>query len=80
MANISIRIPDRLNDALSTLANQEERNKSFLVRKALEAYLEDFYDYNVAEDRYAKHLANGKKSVDLKDLAKELGIKLKHYK
>jgi len=80
MANLSVRIPDQLDFALEVVAKKQERNKSFFIRKALENYLEDFRDYQIAKKEYAKYLASGKKSVDLKDLSKELGIKLNHYK
>lgn len=80
MANLSVRIPDQLDFALEVVAKKQERNKSFFIRKALENYLEDFQDYQIAKKEYAKYLSNGKKSLDLKDLAKELGIKLNHYK
>lgn len=45
----------------------------------LKNFLEDFEDFKIAEKNYAKYVANGKKSVDLSDLSKELGIKLNNY-
>jgi len=80
MANLSVRIPDQLDFALEVVAKKQERNKSFFIRKALENYLEDFQDYQIAKKEYENFLTHGKKSVDLKYLAKELGIKLHHYK
>ncbi|MBM3580256.1 MAG: ribbon-helix-helix protein, CopG family [Alphaproteobacteria bacterium] len=80
MANLSVRIPDQLDFALEVVAKKQERNKSFFIRKALESYLEDFHDYQTAKTEYAKYLTGGKKTVALKDLAKDLGIKLHHYR
>jgi RHH-type rel operon transcriptional repressor/antitoxin RelB len=48
---ISIRIPDDLALKLSDIAKETERPKSFHVQKALEAYLAEIADLQVALDR-----------------------------
>ncbi len=48
---ISIRIPGNLAAKLSEIAKETERSKSFHVQKALEAYLEELADLQVALDR-----------------------------
>ena len=48
---ISIRIPDDLASKLSEIAKETERPKSFHVQKALEAYLVELADLQVALDR-----------------------------
>jgi RHH-type rel operon transcriptional repressor/antitoxin RelB len=48
---ISIRIPDDLASKLSDIARETERPKSFHVQKALEAYLAELADLQVALDR-----------------------------
>jgi RHH-type rel operon transcriptional repressor/antitoxin RelB len=48
---ISIRIPDDLASKLSEIAKETERPKSFHVQKALEAYLIELADLQVALDR-----------------------------
>ena len=48
---ISIRIPDDLAAKLSEIATETERSKSFHVQKALEAYLAELADLQVALDR-----------------------------
>ncbi|NOZ62382.1 MAG: ribbon-helix-helix protein, CopG family [Calditrichaeota bacterium] len=48
---ISVRIPDKLALKLSEIAKETERSKSFLVQKALEAYLAALADLQVAVDR-----------------------------
>ena len=48
---ISIRIPDDLASKLSDIARETERPKSFHVQKALEAYLTELADLQVALDR-----------------------------
>ena len=48
---ISIRIPDELASKLSEIAKETERPKSFHIQKALEAYLAELADLQVALDR-----------------------------
>jgi len=48
---ISVRIPDDLASKLSEIAKETERPKSFHVQKALEAYLAELTDLQVAVDR-----------------------------
>jgi RHH-type rel operon transcriptional repressor/antitoxin RelB len=48
---ISVRLPDHLASKLSEIAKETERSKSFHVQKALEAYLADLADLQVAIDR-----------------------------
>lgn len=49
---ISIRIPDDLDLKLSDIAKETERPKSFHVQKALETYLAEMADLQVALDRF----------------------------
>ena len=48
---ISVRLPDDLALKLSEIAKETERSKSFHVQKALEVYLDDLADLQVALDR-----------------------------
>ena len=48
---ISVRVPDELAKKLSEIAKETERPKSFHVQKALEAYLDELADLQVAIDR-----------------------------
>ena len=48
---ISVRIPDELASKLSEIAKETERPKSFHIQKALEAYLAELADLQVALDR-----------------------------
>ena len=48
---ISIRMPDELAAKLTEIAQETERSKSFHVQKALEAYLAEVADLQVALDR-----------------------------
>ncbi len=48
---ISIRLPKLLADQLETIAKETERPRSFIIQKALEYYIEDYADLQVALDR-----------------------------
>ncbi|MBI3456467.1 MAG: ribbon-helix-helix protein, CopG family, partial [Candidatus Rokubacteria bacterium] len=49
--SVSVRLPDMTAKALDELARVTERSKTYLIVKALEAYLADAADYQVALDR-----------------------------
>ena len=48
---ISVRIPEELASKLHEIAKETERPKSFHIQKALEAYLTELADLQVAYDR-----------------------------
>jgi len=51
MTAISIRLPERVSQELEKLAIATDRPKSYLIRKALETYLAEYADYQIALDR-----------------------------
>ena len=51
MTAISLRLPERVAGELEKLATLTERPKSYLIRKAVETYLAEYADYQVALDR-----------------------------
>ena len=50
-ASISIRLPEDTAQALEEVAKATDRPKSYLILKALDAYLAEYADYQVALDR-----------------------------
>jgi RHH-type transcriptional regulator, rel operon repressor / antitoxin RelB len=48
---ISIRLPKNLASQLDNIAKETERTRSFIIQKALEFYIEDFADLQIALDR-----------------------------
>ena len=68
---ISIRIPERLASKLTEIAKETERPKSFHVQKALEVYLADLADLQVALDRLHD---TSDAIVSIDDLRRELEI------
>ncbi len=68
---ISVRIPDNLASELSSIAKETERSKSFHIQKALEAYLEELADLQVAIDRLYD---TSDPVISLGDMRKELEL------
>ena len=68
---ISVRLPDDLASKLSEIAKETERSKSFHVQKALEVYLVELADLQVALDRL--HDASDP-VVTLDEIRKELEL------
>ncbi len=48
---ISVRLPKTLADRLDSIAKETERPRSFIIQKALEFYMEEYADLQVALDR-----------------------------
>jgi RHH-type rel operon transcriptional repressor/antitoxin RelB len=68
---ISVRLPKELAEQLDNIAKETERPRSFIILKALESYMEDYADLQVALDRLhdkSDPVISGKK------LRKSLGL------
>jgi RHH-type rel operon transcriptional repressor/antitoxin RelB len=50
-SSVSVRLPDRTAKALEELARATDRPKTYFIEKALESYLAECADYQVALDR-----------------------------
>jgi RHH-type rel operon transcriptional repressor/antitoxin RelB len=48
---ISVRLPKSLADQLNSIAEETERPRSYIIQKALESYIEEYADLQVALDR-----------------------------
>jgi RHH-type rel operon transcriptional repressor/antitoxin RelB len=68
---ISIRIPDKLAQELDVISKDTERPKSYHIQKALESYLEERADLQVALDRLHD---TTDAVVSINDMRKKLGI------
>ncbi|HOE26136.1 MAG: ribbon-helix-helix protein, CopG family [Candidatus Aureabacteria bacterium] len=68
---ISIRLPEDLARALAHIAEETERPRSFHVQKALEGYIEDFADVQIALDRLRDHKDP---VISSRDFRKSLGL------
>ena len=47
----SIRLPQDLAERLDAVARETDRSRSYIMQKALEAYLDDAADLQIALDR-----------------------------
>ena len=45
---ISLRLPDNLLKPLDKLSENSERPRTYLIKKAVENYLEEYEDYQIA--------------------------------
>ena len=69
--SVSLRLPDDLAKKLNDIAEETERPKSFIIQKAIESYLDDFADLQVALDRLQDKTDRVISSAEMK---KALGI------
>ena len=51
MSQITARVPDELVEALDAAAKELKRSRADIIRHALERYLEDYDDLDVALER-----------------------------
>jgi RHH-type rel operon transcriptional repressor/antitoxin RelB len=68
---ISVRISNELASKLSDISKETERPKSFHIQKALEAYLSELADIQVAIDRLHDP---SDPVISIKDVRKELEL------
>lgn len=68
---LSIRLPEPLAKELNQIAEETERSRSFHVQKAIENYIEDFADIQIAIDRLRD---TQDPVVSSRDLRKSLGL------
>jgi len=68
---ISVRLPDFVSDELEEVSLETERSKSFHILKAVEKYLEEFADLQIALD----HLKdNNDGLISGEELREEIGL------
>ncbi len=69
--SVSLRLPDELAKKLTDIAKETERPKSFIIQKAIESYLDNFADLQVALDRLQDKTD---KIISSDEMKKALGI------
>ncbi len=68
---ISVRLPKTLAHRLDSIAKETERPRSFIIQKALESYMEEYADLQVALDRLHDQTDP---VISGKELRKSLGL------
>lgn len=70
LQTITAKIPSDMNSRLHALARKTDRNRSYIIRRALEEFLDDQEDYYEA----LAVLARKEKTYTLEQVEKELGL------
>ena len=68
---ISVRLPENLASHLDNISKETERSRSFIIQKALESYIEDYSELQIALDRLHD---KGDEIVSSKEMRKSLAI------
>jgi RHH-type transcriptional regulator, rel operon repressor / antitoxin RelB len=68
---ISVRLPEKMAKYLSEVATETERSKSFHIQKAVELYLEDFANLQIARDRL---MDKSDKLISADEMRQKIGI------
>lgn len=68
---ISVRLPDDLAEQLDGVAGETDRPRSYIIQKALESYLDDYADLQIALDRLRD---SADPAISGKELRKKLGL------
>ncbi|MFZ7141730.1 type II toxin-antitoxin system RelB family antitoxin [Avibacterium avium] len=71
---ITVRLPDELQRRLDHLAIETGRAKSFYIKQALEAYLEDLEDLLLANATLERVRSGKEKTYTLQDVENELNL------
>ena len=68
---VSVRLPKDLAKRLDGIAKETERPRSFIIQKAIEAYIEDVADLQIALDRLHN---TTDPIISSKEMRKSLGL------
>jgi RHH-type transcriptional regulator, rel operon repressor / antitoxin RelB len=68
---ISLRLPENLLKPLNKLSHDSERPRTYLIKKAVENYLDEYQDYRIAVERL--HDKNDE-VISPSELRKRLGV------
>ncbi len=70
MSTISLKVSDTLLQRVENFAKEIDRNKSYIIRQALEEYLENREDYLIALARLAKE----EKTYTIEEVEQDLDL------
>lgn len=71
---LAVRLSDETRNRLDRLASETGRTKSFYVRAAIEAHLDDLEDIYLAEQRLIDIRAGRTETIALEEIAKRYGL------
>jgi RHH-type rel operon transcriptional repressor/antitoxin RelB len=67
---LAIRLPEKIEERLNSLALETGRTKTALAREAIAEYIDDLEDYYLAEARARRN----RKTIPLAEVEKKLGL------
>jgi len=71
---LAVRISKELEARLNRLAQSADRSKSYYVKKALEKFLEDEEEKQIALKAYESFVKSGKRVHSFEEVMKENGL------
>jgi predicted transcriptional regulator len=80
MTTLTFRVPDELNQILEDLCREEDRSKSWFMKRVLQEKLEEWQDLKIAKKGRAEYEKNPHLTLSHDELMKELGLKKKARK
>ena len=73
MSTLTVRIPDELEKELQHICKEDDRSKSWFVKKALQEKIEDWHDLRAGLKALKEHRKNPR-TISHAALLKELGL------
>lgn len=70
---IAVRMPADIEARLDTLSKRTGRTKTYYVREAVEAHLDDLEDLYLAEEEL-RAIRSGARTYSLEEVSAELGL------
>lgn len=74
MSTLTVRIPQELEKMLETFCKEEDRTKSWIIKKALQEKLEDWNDYRIGAKGLKEYKKNPNQAITHQELIKKLGL------
>ena len=71
MAVLTLRLDEQMDRKLQKLAKESERPRSYFIKKALELYLQEYEDYEIA---LARRADKDDEILTLAQVRKALGV------
>lgn len=71
---LAVRLSKDLDDRLTRLALSADRSKSYYVKKALEKFLAEEEERQIAIKAYEKYVSSGKKTYSFEEVMQRNGL------
>jgi predicted DNA-binding protein len=71
---ISIKMPHQINTVLESIAQEEDRSKSSLIRVIISQYIEDYFDARDAQKALKQFEQDGRQTVSAEEVFAKCGL------